>query len=220
MSSFALCLHASAKTPKVYLVRDGALLPPAPPRPDLGDPAAGASLDELVGDALAHAGAAVNDIERIVLDIGPGRLSAVRAATSFANALAFAADLPVLPVVSAAAVGLAAERRHGAPAVVAYKAAGGTAYIGLVRNGALAMLRHGPLADTLAAVVASLPAFCLAGLAIDVAEAAAPEANIVDAGGVEIAGETFAALLAAAADDAYVREPVQPITEQSELVNV
>ncbi|MEQ9126052.1 MAG: hypothetical protein RIM80_26205, partial [Alphaproteobacteria bacterium] len=98
--SLTLCLHASASRPQVYLI-DGDTIHGA--EDDAGapaDPTTGPSVAELVERSLAAAGAAPGAIDRIAVDVGPGRLSAVRAAVSFANALAFALDRPILPIVS------------------------------------------------------------------------------------------------------------------------
>jgi len=113
------------------------------------DPASGPTLEELTRDALAAAGAALPDISRIAVDVGPGRLSAVRAAVSFGNALAFARGLPIAPILSSAAVALQAERAAGLPALIVHKSAGGTAYIARSEAGRL-RLRHGPQQETLA----------------------------------------------------------------------
>lgn len=214
-----LCLHASGRTPRVYLL-DGARVVGGRTTPGAGgDPSGGPGLAELAGERLEQAGFAPSDIARIALDIGPGRLSAVRAAASFCNAFAYGLDRPILPVVSSLAVGLQAERRFGLPALVVHKAAGANAYLGRVEDGRLTALRYGPRDETLAAAAVGLAAFALVGLAPDAGRSILPAADIVDGGDGEVSAETFAILTAAAPADAFVRAPVQPITEQSEPVN-
>lgn len=206
--SLTLCLHASAAEPRVYLLDPLHVLAKASGG---GDPIKGPTLEEMTLSAMASIDAAIADISRIVVDVGPGRLSAVRAAVSFANALAFARGLPIAPIVASAAAGHQAEQATGRPAVVVHKSAAGTAYVARYR-GKLETLRHGPLVETLKAASSALDAFALVGLPPD----AAPAGLAVDGGDGSITGATFLALMDAAE---YGREPVQPITEQSDLID-
>lgn len=204
-----LCLHASASAPWVYLLTEDAVIARAG---GLADPASGPTLESLTRDAVAVAGAELTDISRIVVDVGPGRLSAVRAAVSFGNALAFARSLPIAPVLSSAAIGYRTERATGLPTLIVHKSAGGAAYVARSEAGRL-RLRHGPQPETLAAAAAGLSAFALAGLPL---ETATFDAEVVDGGGLEIAPETFLALLPKAE---FVEGPVHPVTEQSDLID-
>ncbi len=218
--SLTLCLHASAQAPRIYLLRDGAPIADGAVAPAASaDPIAGPTLEELTRARLTAAGARPSDIDRIVIDVGPGRLSAVRAAVSFANALAFALNRPLLPALSSLAAGLQAVRIHARPAIVVHKSAGGTAYVGRVEGDRLRALRHGPLAETLARVAVGLNAFALVGLAPDAGRAILPCVDIADGGDGEISVEIFADLARMADAHAFVVGPVHPITEQSDEVN-
>lgn len=210
--SLTLCLHASATAPWAYLLRGNAVAAEAG---GPGDPAAGATLADLTRRALDRIPADAADIARIVVDIGPGRLSAVRAAVSFANALAFARDLPIAPVLSSAAAGMQAERATGGPALIVHKSAGGTAYVARYR-GRLETLAHGPLGDTLARLGAGLDACTLVGLDPDAAAPHLPGVDIVAGGDGTVVATTFLTL---AADAAYTAGPLQPVTEQSDLID-
>ena len=218
--SLTLCLHASASRPRVYLL-DGETVLEAADDMAVGsaDPTTGPSLAELVERRLAAAGATPAAIERIAVDVGPGRLSAVRAAVSFANALAFALGRPILPIVSSHAAGRQAWRRHGRPAIVVHKAAAGAAYVGRVEDGTLTALRYGPLAPTLVRVAAGLDALALVG---EEAEAICDKLRGVDiapAGDPNIEPATFVDILRATPAGRFVAGPVHPITEQSDEVN-
>ena len=216
--TLTLCLHASARQPRIYLLEEAA---PGPAGNDgrTGDPASGPSIAEQVDAVLAGAGRTPREISRIVVDVGPGRLSAVRGAVSFANALAFALDRPILPVVSSRAAGWQAAQRLDLPAVVVHKAAAGAAYVGLVEGARLTRLRHGPLATMLAKTAHGLPAFALVGLARETAEAALPGVDIFDGGDGEITPASFLTLAETAQETAWVRGPVHPVTEQSDEVH-
>lgn len=211
-----LCIHTSAMTPKAYLLRDGAPLGhddgDAPPN----DPAAGPPLQDIVSDALAAAGAAARDIARIVVDIGPGRLGAVRAGVSFANGLALGLGAPLASVLATEALGRQAERAHGLPAVVAHKAAAGAAYVGRYNAGRLESLKYGPAADLLAAAAQGLDRFALVGWPVDQVAGLTPDREIIDGGDGRIAPETLASF-AATADFSF--GPAAPINEQSALID-
>lgn len=204
-----LCLHASASAPWAYLLSDDAVVARAG---GPADPASGPTLEELTRDTLAAAGASMPDISRIAVDVGPGRLSAVRAAVSFGNALAFARGLPIAPILSSAAVAFQAERATGLPTLIVHKSAGGAAYVARSEAGRL-RLRHGPQQETLTAAAAELRTLALAGFS---PEAAMLEAEVVDGGPLEIVPETFLALIPKAE---FVEGPIHPVTEQSDLID-
>lgn len=216
--TMTLCLWASAGPARLCLIEDDAILAFA----DAGqavppDPIRGATLEQMTRAAMQDAGRQITDIDRIAVDIGPGRLTAVRAAASFANGLAFGLAKPMLPVISAAVAGMAATTTHELPAIVVHKAAAGTAYVSRYRT-RLETVRHGPLAETFARVITDLPAFALVGLDATEASALAPKARIVDAGDGAVTAEAFARFVAVDAA-AFRLGPVTPMTEQSDLID-
>jgi len=213
-----LCLWASAGPARLCLVEDDAILASADAgRDGPPDPIRGATLEQMTRAAMQDAGRQILDIDRIAVDIGPGRLSAVRAAASFANGLAFGLAKPMLPVVSSAVAGMAAAEAHDLPAIVVHKSAAGTAYVSRYRQG-LETVRHGPLAEAFTHVTTGLTAFALAGFAVTEAEALAPTARITAAGDGIVTAEAFARFVAA--DGAAFRPgPVIPCTEQSDLID-
>lgn len=212
-----LCLSASAPSPRLFLIDEDRVLAAMSSGP-AGDPAHGPTWAEQTRNAVDGANASIRDIGRLAVDIGPGRLSAVRASVSFANGFAFGLGLPLFGVCSSLALGQQAEADTGMPALVVHKAAGKTGYAGFVCDGGLASLKHGILADVVANAVAGVDRAAVVGLSADQASALAPTCAFVAAGGDTLTANAFLRQVATAGDDGFSTNPLQPITEQSEAV--
>ncbi len=85
--------------------------------------------------ALETAGRALADITEIIVDIGPGRLGSTRTAVAFANGLAYARGLPIVPLNSIIMLGAYAEATHSKPCLVLRSAARKQYHWGLVQGG-------------------------------------------------------------------------------------
>lgn len=73
----------------------------------------------MVEAMLAEAGIAVTELDAIAFGRGPGSFAGIRIATGVTQGLAYAADLPVLPISTLAAMALKAAEAEGAEYVVA-----------------------------------------------------------------------------------------------------
>ena len=85
--------------------------------------------------ALIAAGRALEDLSEIIVDIGPGRLGSTRTAVAFANGLAYACRLPIIPLNSIIMLGAYSEAMHARPCLVLRSAARKQYHWGLVKNG-------------------------------------------------------------------------------------
>lgn len=73
----------------------------------------------MVSELLAAHGVMVTELDAIAFGRGPGSFAGIRIATGTAQGLAFAAELPTLPVSTLAAMALKAHQQTGATQVVA-----------------------------------------------------------------------------------------------------
>jgi tRNA threonylcarbamoyladenosine biosynthesis protein TsaB len=103
---------------------------------DEGDkPRHAQTLQPLLEDALARAGAGWEDVERLCVGVGPGGFTGLRLGIATARAIAQARDLPVVPVSSLDA--LAAGRAGRVAAVI--DARRGEVFAAVYENGARTM---------------------------------------------------------------------------------
>jgi tRNA threonylcarbamoyladenosine biosynthesis protein TsaB len=98
--------------------------------------------------ALEQACAAVGDLSAIAVDIGPGGLGSVRGGVTFANALAFARALPILPFTYLEIVAEQAGDMDR-PLLIALPAAGLDGYAARVIGGEVATMAFGPLTSVI-----------------------------------------------------------------------
>ncbi len=85
--------------------------------------------------ALDSTGRSLEELSEIIVDIGPGRLGSTRTAVAFANGLAYARRLPIVPLNSIILLGAYAESTHNKPCLVLRSAARKQYHWGLVKDG-------------------------------------------------------------------------------------
>lgn len=94
-------------------------------------------LPPMLRELMASGALDYGDLDAIVLGNGPGSFIGMRIAASLAQGIAFAADLPIVPVSSLAVLAARAFSRSDARhAAVAQDARMGQVYLGLYRRGA------------------------------------------------------------------------------------
>ena len=102
-SPILLAVEASTRAPSCAVLAGGRMFERAAPGRPVED------LSGLIVRTLADAGIGLGEVGQLAVGVGPGSYMGVRAAVSTANALSFAAGLPIAGVVSTDALaGLAA----------------------------------------------------------------------------------------------------------------
>ncbi len=100
-----LALSSSTALVGVAVARDGVLLAE---RSVLTDRRHAEEITPMVAEVMGSAGVAISTIDRIVLDVGPGRYTGMRVGIATAKTLAFAIGAPIVPVTSLYLLGEAA----------------------------------------------------------------------------------------------------------------
>jgi tRNA threonylcarbamoyladenosine biosynthesis protein TsaB len=104
-----LALETSTQACSAALLIDGQLLQ----RFQIAPRGHGDLILPMVDELMREAAMAPSQLTAVAFGRGPGAFTGVRIATSVAQGIAFAADLPVVPVSTLAALALAGERKHG-----------------------------------------------------------------------------------------------------------
>nr|VFK40187.1 MAG: tRNA threonylcarbamoyladenosine biosynthesis protein TsaB [Candidatus Kentron sp. SD]VFK45738.1 MAG: tRNA threonylcarbamoyladenosine biosynthesis protein TsaB [Candidatus Kentron sp. SD] len=175
-------------------------------------------LSTQVSGGIEALGAEVRDIGAIAVNVGPGRLTSIRAGIAFSNALAFSLSIPIHPFNYFQIMASQLDRITDLPALVGVPAAGDLAYVGLVRGGKVESPRFGPLSVVAEEVRAGLKEVAVAGGSRPRLLSLPRSATVVDTriespdGGV-----LFEMGLAAWERAATGKDRVAPLTEESEI---
>jgi len=177
-------------------------------------------LVDVIAEGFQTAEIALSDLHQIVVDLGPGGTSSVRTAVAFANALAYANELPILGVSSLEMLCYQAKQKLGeARTILAVaKSIGGQVYVGTITDSAFS-IAYQPQTELLAYLNKSAEPLVLVGdkslvQRITQLEAVADKAIDGEIYLVSSIGLLAAALAPGAADKAslYPKLPM-PITE-------
>lgn len=140
------------------------------------------TLGALLECGLAHVGAPASEIKGVTINIGPGSLTFVRAGISFVNALAFSLKVSIYPFNWFEIIAAQAREATELPVICAVPASNDNAYVGLIRDGRVEIMRFGPLHEALAKVNSDFPEVAVAGRIRHKLAALLAETKVVDTG--------------------------------------
>jgi tRNA threonylcarbamoyladenosine biosynthesis protein TsaB len=110
-----LAIETSTELASAALLRDGHMIS----RESAGVQTHSLAILPMVQSLLAEAGISLAQCDALAFGVGPGSFTGVRTACGIVQGLAFGADLPVLPVVTLAAMAQACRELNGAGEVLA-----------------------------------------------------------------------------------------------------
>ena len=145
---------------KVYIARDNALIDKSPVFPP--EKTSSEFPAFIRNSALAHR-FSVTDIDYIAVDIGPGRLSATRSGVSFANALSFSLNRPIIPLSYFELVTYEIALKTSSPIIEVVESSNGMGYLSYSRDGLVTSMTYKNIVDELGITTMDLDTYCLAG---------------------------------------------------------
>ena len=158
--SLLLAIESSSNEYRVVLGRDGeAIFDSAV---NSCDPSL-RTLGALLECGLEAAGAQANEIKGVAINVGPGSLTFVRAGISFVNALAFSLNVKIYPFNWFEIIAAQAREVTELPVVCAVPASNDNAYVGLIRDTSVEIMRFGRVDEALRKVSSGLGEVAVAG---------------------------------------------------------
>ena len=140
------------------------------------------TLGGLLSCGLERIDAAASDISGITINVGPGSLTFVRAGISFVNALAFSLKVSIYPFNWFEIIAAQTRDATDLPVICAVPASNDNAYVGLIRDESVEIMRFGPLHEAFAKVSDEFPEVAVAGRIRHKLAALLGEAKVIDTG--------------------------------------
>lgn len=112
---------------------------------------------------LEKVGATLQDISKIIVNVGPGGTSSVRTGVAFANSLAYSLKIPICSVNFFELICEAVWNTHQVPVVCTMKSTKNNLYAGLYEDGKLAATKYGFFEETLEKMIGDRPTFAVVG---------------------------------------------------------
>ena len=139
------------------------------------------TLSALLECGLETIGAQASEIKGVAINVGPGSLTFVRAGISFVNALAFSLNVKIYPFNWFEII---AEQTRGTelPVIAAVPASNDNAYVGLIKDVSVEIMRFGRVHEALAQVRDGFGEVAVAGRIRQRLAALLSEAKVVDTG--------------------------------------
>ena len=137
------------------------------------------TLGGLLSCGLEALHAQASDIKGVAINIGPGSLTFVRAGISFVNALAFSLKVNIYPFNWFEII---ARQTQASTVLAVVPASNDNAYVGLIRDASVEIMRFGPVYKAVAQVAAGVSEAAVAGRIRHRFATLLPDVKIVDTG--------------------------------------
>jgi tRNA threonylcarbamoyladenosine biosynthesis protein TsaB len=162
--------------------------------------------------------AQTSEIKGVAINVGPGSLTFVRAGISFVNALAFSLKVNIYPFNWFEIIALQTKNATSLPVLCAVPAANDNAYVGLIRDATVEIMRFGPLQKAVAEVGAGLSEVAVAGRIRHKFASLLNDAKVVDTG-IENPDARVLLELAFAAHESgsHATTQVEALNDQSDI---
>lgn len=210
--SLLIAIESATLSSKVIIARDGKIIDESAV---FAAEKTSFEFQNFILRSAATNGFAISEIDFISVDIGPGRLSATRSGVSFANALAFSIERPIVPLTYFDLIGYETACATRLPVACIVQASNGMGYVGLFDKDRLQFMTYGTLLDRLADATKGLGDYAVAGqFSADFVTKLDLPADRVNASGMPSSQTILHRSLHAIEHGATTRDPVEPITEQ------
>ena len=177
--SLLLAVESSSNEYRIVLGRDGeAIFDSAVNSCDLPFKTLGVLLE----CGLEVISAQASELEGVAINVGPGSLTFVRAGISFVNALAFSLNVNIYPFNWFEIIAEQTREVTELPLIAAVPASNDNAYVGLIRDASVEIMRFGRVDEALAKVSGGLTDVAVAGRIRQRLAALLGEATVVDTG--------------------------------------
>lgn len=140
------------------------------------------TLGALLSCGLERVNASASDLSGITINVGPGSLTFVRAGISFVNALAFSLKVSIYPFNWFEIIAAQTRDTTELPVICAVPASNDNAYVGLIRDARVEIMRFGPLPEAFAKVSSEFPEVAVAGRIRHKLAALLGEVKVIDTG--------------------------------------
>lgn len=114
-------------------------------------------------EGLKAVGITLQDIEKIIVSVGPGGTSSVRTGVAFANSLSYSLKIPVCPVNFFELISEEVWIEHQVPVLCTMKSTKKNLYAGLYVDGKLAETKYGFFEETIENIVGDYPKIAVVG---------------------------------------------------------
>lgn len=114
-------------------------------------------------EGLKTVGITLQDLKKIIVNVGPGGTSSVRTGVAFANSLSYSLKIPVCPVNFFELIGIEVWKKYQMPVLCTMKSTKNNIYGGLFAGGKVVSMKYGFFAETITNIVGDYPKIAVVG---------------------------------------------------------